>query len=165
MIAFYILAFCRLVIGLGFLIAFVGKVRNIQSFQQTITHFRLVPTKLSTATAFLILAGELGIIVCMMLGSAFLLPGFLFALILLLTFSSALAIVIVRKQRVSCNCFGVSSQPASPIDLWRNTGLGLCAAGGCGIQNWFSQDICGHLARDCFGGTTWDCYSTCNHCV
>lgn len=134
-----ILAFCRFTLGLAFLMAFTGKVRDVQSFRHTIIGFRLLPAKLSTATALLILSSELGIITCMMLGSAFLLPGFLLALALLLVFSGALASVIVRKQRLSCNCFGASSQLVTPVDLWRNAGLGLCAVGGCGAQSWSSQ--------------------------
>jgi hypothetical protein len=132
-----IFAFCRLAIGLAFLLAFVGKARNIQQFSRTITSFYLLPAQLSMAAAFLILGGELSIIVCMLLGSAFLLPGFLLALALLLSFSGALAIVLGKKQSISCNCFGTNNQPVSSADLWRNAGLVLCAAGGCYAQGGF----------------------------
>jgi hypothetical protein len=73
---------------------------------------------------FLIVGGELGIVICMLLGSNLLLPGFLLASALLLTFSGALAVVMAHKQRLSCHCFGANSEQIfSPVDLWRNAGL------------------------------------------
>lgn len=139
MLSLYILAFCRLTIGLVFLVAFIGKVRDIKAFQLAITNFRLLPTTWSFRLACLILGNEVSIILCMIFGSVFLLPGFLLAAALLLAFSAALAFVIARKQRIHCNCFGTSNQEVGQSDLYRNGGFILCAVTGCVTQQWSSQ--------------------------
>lgn len=76
MIAPAILAFCRIAIGLVFLSSFLGKVQANATFRQTITDFRMLPPSQSQKAALLFLAGELGIVVCMVFGEAFLLPSF-----------------------------------------------------------------------------------------
>jgi hypothetical protein len=134
-----ILAFCRVALGLTFFLALVGKLRHIRSFHQTLVSFRLLPAKLTTLAATLVLGSEAGVVICMLLGSILLLAGFLLAAMLLLAFSGVLAVGIARKQRLSCQCFGATSEQVSPVDLWRNAGLLLCAGGGCGVQIWLAQ--------------------------
>jgi hypothetical protein len=141
LLALYVLAFCRVTLGLTFLLAFVGKVRDLAGFRKAIINFRLLPPGLSTGVVWLALGAEVGIVVGMLLGESWLLPGFLLALILLSIFSTALTIVLVRKQRTTCNCFGMSNHPISAADLWRNGSLLVCAAGGCGIQGWYGAFI------------------------
>jgi len=128
----YVFAFCRVVVGLVFLAAFVGKIRNIPRFQQTITNFQLLPGRLNGPMAFLFIGVELAVLICIAIGHRLLLPGFLLALVLLLLFSLALASVLFRKLRTSCDCFGSDEKPVSPADIWRNAGFLCCALGGCG---------------------------------
>src|SRR5437762_9022568 len=97
MIATYILAFCRIAIGLVFLSAFVGNVRDMAQFRQAITNFRLLPARMSAASALIFVSCELGITISMLVGGVLLLPGFLLAVLLLLIFSGALAVVLSRK--------------------------------------------------------------------
>ncbi|QBD80546.1 hypothetical protein EPA93_33080 [Ktedonosporobacter rubrisoli] len=139
--ASYVLAFCRMAVGLLFLISFLGKMREPAKFRQTITDFRILPVGLSQMAAFLFLGAELVTVLCMLLGDVLLLPGFLLASLLLLVFSGALAIVLMRGQRTACNCFGNNTKPIELTDLFRNAGLLLCAAGGCGIQSWLNQTL------------------------
>ena len=136
MIQLYLFAFCRIVVGLVFLAAFVSKVRNIPQSQRAIGNFQILPRWLSVPAAFLFLGGELAVMICMAAGNWLLLPGFVFALLLLLLFSLALASVLVRKLSTSCNCFGSDEKPVSPADIWRNVGFLCCALGGVGALIW-----------------------------
>ncbi|QBD75486.1 hypothetical protein EPA93_05500 [Ktedonosporobacter rubrisoli] len=141
MLVSYIFAFCRVAIGLLFLASFIGKLRAGTQFRQTINDFRLISPRLSQGAATLFLCCELAIVVCMIFGNFLLLPGFLLATLLLCVFSGAIALGLLRKRQVPCNCFGASSQVISPVDLYRNAGLLLCAAGGCGIQSLLKQAL------------------------
>jgi hypothetical protein len=58
------------------------------------------------------------------------------ALLLLIVFSIALSSVLVRKLPTSCNCFGASDQPVAVTDVWRNSGLIVCALAGYGTTSW-----------------------------
>lgn len=131
-----VLTFCRVVIGMVFLISSASKALHLVQFKQTITHFRLLPSKLSGSAALLFLAGEGSVVVLIIAGGNLLLPGFLLAMTLLLVFCGALASVLFRKLRTSCNCFGPSAHPITVSDLWRNLGFGGCALAGCVTQNW-----------------------------
>jgi uncharacterized membrane protein YphA (DoxX/SURF4 family) len=141
MIAAYLLTFCRIAIGLVFLSAFLGKVRASATFRQTITDFRMLPPSLSQKAALLFLSGELGIVVCMVLGGVLLFPGFLLAVLQLCVFSGALLVVVRRKQRMTCNCFGAGTRQISSLDLYRNAGLILCAALGSVMQRWLDHQV------------------------
>lgn len=132
----YLLAFCRVVIGLVFLMSSVGKARDLPGFQQTIRNFALLPGQFSGAAAWLFLFGEIAVMLLVVLGGPLLLPGFVLALGLLLLFCLALILVLARHIRTSCSCFGASEQPVSLADVWRNVGFILCALGGCLALLW-----------------------------
>lgn len=139
MIAGYLLLFCRTVIGLVFVVSFGGKVLNPPKFRDTILDFHLLPRQLGGFAAVFFLISEFAIVAGMALGGSFLFPAFTGALFLLFLFSSAIISVLARKMHTSCNCFGVSKKPVSPIDVWRNVGFGLCALGGCGALLWVQK--------------------------
>ncbi len=135
----YVLTFCRVVIGLVFLISGVSKASHLPQFKQTIITFHLLPNQLSGIAALLFLAGEFGVVLLMITGGNFLLPGFVLAVALLTVFSGALASVLIRKLRASCNCFGPSEKPVTVSDLWRNLGFIGCALFGCVMQTWLRE--------------------------
>ena len=135
----YILAFCRSVIGLVFTLSGLGKARDMAQFRQTILGFRLLPPYLSGLAALLFLCGEFAVVLFLAIGEPLLFPGFALAILLLSIFCAALASVLVRKMHITCNCFGPSEKPVTPADLWRNAGFIFCAVGGCGVQTWSSQ--------------------------
>lgn len=132
----YMLGFCRVAIGLVFAISSITKARNMTQFQQAIVDFQLLPRKLSKLAAFLFLGGEIAVVLFIILGGSLLLPGFSLAILLLLIFCAALASVLIRKMRTSCNCFGSNKKPVTAVDIWRNAGFLLCAAGGCEALIW-----------------------------
>lgn len=130
MIASYAFTFCRLVIGIAFTWSSLGKLRDMRSFTAAIGRFGLLPKTLHRPVAWLFLIGELGVVVSMLLGSQLSLWGFLLAVMMLLVFCVALIFVLLRKVRISCNCFGASEKMVSPYDLIRNAGFIACALGG-----------------------------------
>jgi hypothetical protein len=132
----YILAFCRVAIGLVFAISSFGKARDIARFQQAIGGFQLLSQRLSNLAALLLLGGEIAVVLFLLIGGPLLLPGFALALLLLLIFCAALASVLIRKLHTPCNCFGSSNKPVTLVDIWRNLGFLLCTGGGCEALIW-----------------------------
>lgn len=132
----YLLAFCRVAVGMVFAISSFSKARDIARFQQAVFGFRLLSRRLSNLAALLFLCGEFAVVLLMLIGGPLLLYGFALAILLLLVFCAALASVLTRKLHASCNCFGASEKPVTPVDIWRNVGLLLCAGGGCEALIW-----------------------------
>lgn len=126
-VSLYLLAFCRVALGLVFLASSLSKVRDAAQFRQTIRAFRLLPSALSGMAALLFIGGEGTVVVLLVIGGPLLLPGFVLGGSLLLFFSLALVSVLVRKIQTACHCFGASTKLVSPADVWRNLAFMLCA--------------------------------------
>ena len=122
-----LVAFCRIIVGFVFAVSFLSKVSDLAMFERTIITFNLVPKQLVRLLALLFLCGELTVVIFAIVGGTFMAPGFVVAGLLLLVFSMALASILVRKIKTSCNCFGPTQKPVSEHDLWRNAGLILLA--------------------------------------
>jgi hypothetical protein len=131
-----LLAWCRLVLGGVFALSLVGKLRNIRAFRQAIANFRLLPEGLIGLASVLVVGGEFLIVMGSTLGDRWLFPTFLLAALVLVVFSGAMASVLVRQIRTTCQCFGASDKPVGKADLWRNSGVVLCALGGCALLLW-----------------------------
>jgi uncharacterized membrane protein YphA (DoxX/SURF4 family) len=145
MVLLYMLAFCRVVIGLVFVMSSVSKVLNHTQFRQAVSNFHILPGRLSGVAAVLFLCGEFAVVVSVVIGGTFLLPGFYLAIFLLLLFCFALISVLHRHIRTSCNCFGSKNNSVSATDVLRNIGLITCACIGCGILV-ASHQVRGHLS-------------------
>ncbi len=127
----YVKEFCRVAIAALFLFSATSKTVNLQSFQRTISNFRLLPNLLIKAMSWSFLIGEFLIAIVMIIGGESLLLGFGLAAILLLVFTFALASALIRKLPTSCNCFGSYKKPVSAFDLARNSGIiGFALIGG-----------------------------------
>src|SRR5262249_19701317 len=131
MFLLYVQVFCRSTIVLIFLFSFLGKMRSVVTFQHTVTNFAILPTWLDRPVALLFLLAEALVLVLLLLGGPFLLPGYLFATALLLIFCLGMLSVLIRRISTSCSCFGPSNKPISSIDLVRNVGFMICAVAGC----------------------------------
>jgi len=128
---FWVLLLCRSVIGIVFSLSLAGKLKNIPQFTQAVTSFDLVPQKFSSTVAYLILASEGFIVMCIVAGGMWLWIGFALTICTLLTFTIAMVSVLARNIRASCNCFGKKENPISYKELLRNSGLIVC-----GIIGW-----------------------------
>lgn len=132
----YILAFCRVVIGVVFAISSISKALDITQFKQTIRFFRLLPSWLSSIAALLFLCSEFTVVILVVLGGSLLILGFILAVGLLLLFCLTLIAVLARKIHTSCNCFGSSTKQVSQLDIWRNIGFIVCALVGYTMLVW-----------------------------
>lgn len=126
----YLLAFCRIVIGLVFAVAFASKAASTDLFTRAITRFGILPKRFSRPAALLFLGGELAVVLLLVAGGQFLAPGFALAALLLLVFCLALVWALAREIDTPCNCFGPTNKLVSASDVWRNVGFALCALAG-----------------------------------
>lgn len=129
-ISAYMLAFCQVVTGLLFLISSISKLRDVYGFIGTIHRFRLVNQYFERPIAFAFLAGELLVVILMVVGGSILAWGFLLATFLLILFSGALVSVLIRRIQTSCNCFGSSQKQVTRYDIVRNAMFVLCTGTG-----------------------------------
>lgn len=132
----YLLAFCRVVVGLAFALSGISKALNLAQFRQAIRNFNLLPSWLSGIAAVLFLCSEFAVVILVILGGPLLAIGFSLAIFLLLLFCIALVSVLIRRIRTSCNCFGPGAKLVSRSDVWRNIGFMLCALGGWAGLGW-----------------------------
>lgn len=123
----YLIAFCRVVIGLVFLASSAGKARDIAAFEQTIRRFRVVPDSWSWGVARLFVLAEIGIGLVTIFSSDGWWAGLLLAVLFLAGFSVLLLSVMSRGIQTACNCFGSSTRLVSGYDIYRNVGLIFCA--------------------------------------
>lgn len=130
MLTAYALAFCRAMIGLVFLASFASKAPNVRALEATIAGFAVLPSRWSRPVSICFLVGEITVTILMAVGGRFLTFGFALAVTLLLVFTGALGLVLARRLRVSCSCFGPSSRLVSTYDMCRNLGFIVCASAG-----------------------------------
>src|SRR5687768_1892056 len=116
----YGLLLCRLIVLFTFLVAFVGKARDLTLFRETITAFDVIPRGLGQAAALGIIGNELLIILFLIMDKPFLVWGFLLGLVWLTMFMVLLTTALIRKSRVACNCFGAGQNRISIFDVIRN---------------------------------------------
>lgn len=131
----YILIFCRAAIGLVFALSCLSKARNLAAFSEAIDRFQIVPARWTGPAAYLIVLAEGVVMLDMVLGGRWLVPGFALGLGLLIVFSAAMLRALSRRMQVSCTCFGRTDRPVSFADVGRNSifvivsGAGLLIAG------------------------------------
>lgn len=112
----------RLLLALVFVAAGVTKLRDRQSFSQTLVAFA-VPRALAAPAATLIPLTELasGLL---LLPAAYAWWGGLASLVLLALFTTATSLNLLRGQAPDCACFGASTaEPIGPATLVRNGAL------------------------------------------
>ena len=100
----------RVIVGLVFLVAGCIKVRSgIKWFTEVVLSYQLVGKRVATLFAYLIPPLEIACGVSLIIGFA-VRPTALFGTILLCIFSVALAVALMRGNKVNCGCFGNSVQ-------------------------------------------------------
>lgn len=140
MIVLYGRSFCRIVIGLVFVLSAFNKVLDLPKFHQAILAFNIIPQSLTKLVALVLLVCEIAIVGQMIVGGTFIYVGFLLAIILLSGFCLALISVLTRELHVSCNCFGAAKNVVTVMDIWRNIGFIVCALGGYALFIWSRSD-------------------------
>jgi uncharacterized membrane protein YphA (DoxX/SURF4 family) len=117
----------RLVLAATFLIAAVGKARDRAGTRHSLESFG-VPRALAPAAAVALPIVELAIAIALVpIATAW--GAGVAALVLLVAFTIALVIGLLRGVEAECHCFGaVSSRPVGPATFARNLGLVALAA-------------------------------------
>lgn len=112
----------RLVLSAVFAVSGAMKLRQRESFQRTLSDFG-VPSVVAAALALVLPWGELAIAVALPLVATARLAS-LTALALLVAFSAAVALTLLRGRRPPCQCFGaLSPEPIGWTTLVRNAAL------------------------------------------
>jgi methylamine utilization protein MauE len=120
----YVEVACRLLLATVFAIALAGKVSSATAwtaFEDSLREMDVVPENRVAVAARGSVATEFAIVVCLLIPSmATGLAGFVLAGGLLAAFTWAIMIVVRRKQKVACRCFGASTTPLSLRHMIRN---------------------------------------------
>lgn len=147
MIPAYLLFFSRTVLCIVFSMSLFGKISDMAAFKRAVMDFGLLPKSLTALFAALVIVAELSVVVLVLVGDLMMF-GFALAVLILVVFSLALVFVLVRRARISCNCFGPTSKIVSFADVGRNAAFILCALVGLTAQNLArAQDIPMRLAE------------------
>lgn len=124
--AIFSLLLLRCILCLVFAVAGVTKLVDSRSTRQTLRDFG-VPMVLVAPLGLLLPLIEIGTAVLLAIGSMAWL-GAISAFVLLLVFTVAIAVNIIRGRRPNCRCFGEwSSKPISGKTMARNVALSLVA--------------------------------------
>jgi uncharacterized membrane protein YphA (DoxX/SURF4 family) len=117
----------RLVLAAVFLAAAVGKARDQAGTRRSLESFG-VPRALAPAIALALPVVEIAIAVALVPVATAWWAG-VAALLLLVVFTAALAVGLLRGVEADCHCFGaVSSRPVGPATIVRNLVLAALAA-------------------------------------
>lgn len=144
MFSIYVLAFCRAIVGIVFVVSFITKVRDVSRFSDTIANFQIVPRSISRPLGLAVLGSEFAVVVFIIVGGQLLTAAFTLAVFLLLSFSMALLYVLKRSIQTPCNCFGAADEPVSIYDVWRNMGFLIFASIGILLSS-LSANVSGSL--------------------
>ncbi|MBM7772261.1 hypothetical protein JOD54_002465 [Actinokineospora baliensis] len=122
----------RIGLGLVFLVSAVSKLRGRQQFAEFVRATgQLAPVLPARGAAVVVVAIEVAVLV--LLCSPWAATGFVVAGLLLLAFTTALVLAVVRGRKVRCQCFGDSTSDVGWLQVSRNVVLlALAAAGAVG---------------------------------
>lgn len=124
----YLLVGCRLIVGLVFMAAVIGKITGRVEFAAAVG--RLAPRLPARPAAFGVVAGEAATVVLLAV-PATVAVGLAVAGLLLLAFTVAIGGAVRRGETTACRCFTRSITPIGRMHLVRNglllvvTGAGL----------------------------------------
>jgi hypothetical protein len=124
--------FCRVVLGVVFVVAAAGKLRGRgaqRATRVTVRAFGITSGALATVIAVSLPFAELAVAVLLVIPPVAML-GYVLAGGLLIGFSAGVAVALRRGQRVPCRCFGASEAPIGRRHLVRNGGLLAVAVAG-----------------------------------
>lgn len=118
----------RLLPGLVFLIAGGGKLFDPAGFSRAVRSYEIIPERLTTPVATTLPALECVVGLCLVIG-LFTQVAAAVALLLLVGFTVAAALVLAQGRVVDCGCFGQSHRGALGLrHIGRNLALILLTA-------------------------------------
>ncbi|MDQ3288588.1 MAG: hypothetical protein M3Q42_10095 [Pseudomonadota bacterium] len=127
--ALHLAELCRWFVAVVLLAAAVAKIADLTGFAASLSNGFSVPDVLSRPLAVGIVGAESVAAAGLAAGGESARWAAVVALLLLVVFSLAIGTVLLMKRRVSCRCFGASTQTLSTVDLGRNAIYIAAAAG------------------------------------
>lgn len=115
----------RFFLAFVFIVAGASKLTETDEFERAIVNYRLLPRRFSRPVAVWLPRAELGAGVLLVLGVA-LVPAAYAVAVLLLAFTAAVSINLLRGKEMSCNCFGASTPEKM---TWLTVGRNLALSG------------------------------------
>ncbi|WP_117210161.1 MauE/DoxX family redox-associated membrane protein [Allorhizocola rhizosphaerae] len=136
----YVAVACRILIGVVFLAAVVGKLSGgsaYQAFVQSLRRMKVIPSRWAGPVAAASVTAEIAIVILVLtpLWTAGRI-GLALAAVVLAAFAGAIALSLRRGNNAPCQCFGRTAAPLGWHHVARNTFLiavavvGLLSAGG-----------------------------------
>ncbi len=113
-----ILFLCRCILGFTFAWSAIGKLRDVSSFGDVIESFNFFSNDWNYYLAWILISFEL--VTVFLLLTSYHFYGFSSSIILLSIFSVILLILLKKRQKVNCNCFGPSHRIVTVFDIYRN---------------------------------------------
>jgi hypothetical protein len=112
----------RVFVGGVLLVAAIGKLRDVGAFASAIRSFRIVPRRWERPVACGVIVAELAAV--LLLATRNVAPvGLILSVVLLGSFTVAMARVVARGDRVTCGCFGRSNAVVGGAQLVRNVAM------------------------------------------
>lgn len=129
-------------VGIVFLVAFLGKVKEPREFISTVIAYRVLPRVLAVPFGAAVLVAEPAVAVSLLtrLGVSI---GLALAVALLSSFAIAVGVNLYRERRVACGCFGDPDELISGQLLAR---LAVLLAVTIGV--WLEQGAVGRVEWD-----------------
>ncbi len=109
----------RFILGCIFLASSIGKISSFHTFADEILDYQLISGKPAQVVAYILPFVELVVGLLCIMGFP-LAPTSILAIFLLLVFTGAIVINLLRGRRFSCHCFGSSRAMIGPITAVRN---------------------------------------------
>jgi hypothetical protein len=119
---------CRLYIAIVLLWSVAGKATTLAGFRDTISELSGLPAAWARTAAIAVVAAEGSIAAALLMNGDPARYGMMAALILFAGFTLVIAMALLQRRAVACNCFGGQSHPISAYDLARNAVM-IAAAG------------------------------------
>lgn len=116
----YAAALSRYVIAIAFGWSGIAKILGFARFKQALASYELLPSRVISAAAFIVVAAELSIAGAVALTERYLAHSLLAAGAALLVFTLVLFSLTMRGIVVPCYCFGMNVGTASGYDFARN---------------------------------------------
>lgn len=116
----------RLILGCVFLASSLGKFRSLRTFADEILDYQLLSSQQARIVAYLLPFVELAVGIFTIIGFSLTIVSIV-AIFLLLIFTGAIAINLLRGRHFSCHCFGSFSAMIGPATIARNILLAALA--------------------------------------
>jgi hypothetical protein len=112
----------RVFIGGVLLVAAIGKLRDVAAFESAIRSFRVVPRRWDRPVARGVIVAEIAAVLLLATrGTAA--TGLVLSVVLVGSFTFAMARVVARGDLVTCGCFGRSNAVVGATQLMRNAAI------------------------------------------